>query len=464
MAQAHTEDLRLTRRLLHSRLALLAAFALAVMADPVSSVAYAIEAALRELQGNLGLLLPTMSLVVAIIALVITNYHQLVARFPEGGGAAAAAASAFGEGWAFIPIGALIVDFVLTISISVAAGASALIQYVPGLAPDRVPLALALLVGVAALTWPGHLGRTVFAVMTLLFVGSAVAVLAGATHAPVAETGTITHSSGHPASIAILLAFPVAMALATGVEAPSSAIAQLGQLDDAGRRRFGRITLWVTLAIVGSLTLGLTTAAVHLRIGIPAANSTQIGDLAEAAAGHGLYALFQLATALLLLAAASSSFQAGPGLLKALARHERNGRDVGILPAWMGESNRHHTPYWAVVIFLVVSALVTAAAGAHDQELVLFYAVSVFISFLVGLLAMARFALREGRGWSLVMNAFGAAVVAFVLAANMARGQPIASVAAALLIGTALSRLWVRAGRPRGIAEVVAEAEQEDAT
>jgi hypothetical protein len=272
----------------------------------------------------------------------------------------------------------------------------------------------------------------------------------------------MTNASGHPAAIAIILAFPVAMALATGVEAPSSAIAQLGQLDDAGRRRFGRITLWLTLAIVGSLTIGLTAAAVHLKVGIPAHDSTQIGDLAEASTGHALYAFFQIATALLLLAAASSSFQAGPGLLKALARHERGGQGVGILPAWMGESNRHHTPYWAVVIFLSVSALVTAAAGAHDQELVLFYAVSVFISFLVGLLAMARFALRERRPWSLAMNAVGAAVVAFVLVANMARGQPIASVAAALLIGAGLSRLWVHAGRPRGVAEVVAEAEQEE--
>ena len=125
------------------------------MADPVSSVAYAIEAALRALHGNLGLLLPAMGLVVAIIALVITNYHQLVARFPEGGGAAAAAGKAFGEGWAFVPIGALIVDFVLTIAISAAAGASAVIDYVPGLASERIPLALLLLVFVAGvdLVW-----------------------------------------------------------------------------------------------------------------------------------------------------------------------------------------------------------------------------------------------------------------------------------------------------------------------
>jgi hypothetical protein len=261
----------------------------------------------------------------------------------------------------------------------------------------------------------------------------------------------------------VLLAFPVAMALATGVEAPSSAIAQLGQLDDAGRRRFGRVTLWLTLGIVGTLTLGLTAAAVRLKIGIPAANSTQIGNLAQASVSHGLFAFFQLTTALLLLAAASSSFQAGPGLLKALARRVSGaGHGVGILPAWMGRTNEHHTPYWAVVLFLVVSAVVTAAVGARDQELVLYYAVSVFMSFLVGLLAMARFSRRERRPWSLALNAVGALVVGFTLAANLARGHPIVSVAAALLIALLLHRLWIGAGRPRGIASVLTEAEHAD--
>lgn len=451
------------RSAFHSRLVLLIAFAFAVMADPVSSVAYAIEAALRALHGDLGLLMAAMGVVVAIIALVIVNYHQLVARFPEGGGAAAAAGKAFGEGWAFVPIGALIVDFVLTIAISVAAGASALIDYVPGLASMRIPLALVLLVLVAGLTWFGHFGRAIFALMTLAFVAVGIAVLVGGLSAPVANVGLITHRAGHPASIAVLLAFPVAMALATGVEAPSSAIAQLGQLDNAGRRRFGRVTLWLTLAIVGTLTVGLTAAAVRLKIGIPAANSTQIGNLAQASVGHGLFALFQLTTALLLLAAASSSFQAGPGLLKALARRaDGDGGGVGILPAWMGRSNDHHTPYWAVVVFLVISAVVTAGAGANDQDLVLYYAVSVFMSFLVGLLAMARFSRRERHYGSLALNSFGAIVVAFVLGANLARGHPIISVVAALLIGLGLHALWIRAGRPRGIASVLVQAEQSE--
>src|SRR3954449_5356339 len=101
----------------HSRRFLFIAFAFAVMADPVSSVAYAIEAALRALGGHLELLLPTMGLVIGIIALVTLNYWQLVRAFPQGGGSPEAAGVAFGEGWSFLPIGALVVDFALTIAI-----------------------------------------------------------------------------------------------------------------------------------------------------------------------------------------------------------------------------------------------------------------------------------------------------------------------------------------------------------
>jgi hypothetical protein len=252
------------------------------------------------------------------------------------------------------------------------------------------------------------------------------------------------------------------MALATGVEAPSSAIAQLGQLDDVGRRRFGRITLWLTLGIVGTLTLGLTALAVHLHIGIPPADSTQIADIAHASVGPHLFAAFQLFTSLLLLAAASSSFQAGPGLLKALARRTRpDGEVAGILHPHLGASTRHHTPYWAVLLFVVVSAGVVVAAGGQDQELVLFYAVAVFMSFLVGLVAMARFERLERRRWALVRSLTGAVLVAFTLVVNLSRGYPIVSLVAASAIALLLYRLWVRAGRPRGIAQAVIDAEAE---
>lgn len=401
-----------------------------------------------------------MGLVVAIIALVIINYRQLIARYPQGGGASAAVGEAFGDRWSFIPIGALVVDFVLTIAISVSAGASAVIAYFPAVAPYRLPLALALVLLVGGLTWFGHLGRVVFALLTISFILVALAVLVSGLFATPTPTGTITNTPGHSVPISVILAFPVAMALATGVEAPSSAIAQLGELDNNGRRRFGQITLWLTLAIVGTITMGLAIEAQYLRIGIPGTDSTQIAELARVAAPAPLFAAFQLVTALLLLSAASSSFQAGPGLLKALARHETpDGGTAGILPAVLGRTNKNHTPYWGVVVFALIAAAVTALAGGNDQELVLFYAVSVFLSFLAGLLAMALFSYRDRRRGSLVLNLAGAAVVAFTLVANLSRGTPLVSLIAALLIAGILYVMWVKNGRPRGIRNLAAEAE-----
>ncbi len=253
------------------------------------------------------------------------------------------------------------------------------------------------------------------------------------------------------------------MALATGVEAPSSAIAQLGQLDNEGRKRFGHVTLFATLIIVGSLTLGVTALAARLGTGLPSGesiNSTLIAEVARAGVGSGfLFAVFQAVTALLLVAAGASAFQAGPGLLKALAREETESEDdaVGILPSWLGRANRYYTPFWGVVVYMVLTALVVVVAGADEQSLVLFYAVSVFLSFLAGLVAMVAFSYREGRRGALALNVTGALIVAFVLVINLARGLPLVSLGAALLIAASLYGLWVKNGRPRGISGAGAE-------
>jgi amino acid transporter len=460
-ADSLTWHARLVRR--PGRAILFFAFAFAVMADPVSSVAYAIEAALRALNGHLELLLPTMSIVIGIIALVTINYWQLVRAFPEGGGSPEAAGRAFGEEWSFLPIGALIVDFALTIAISVAAAGSALIAYVPALAPERIPLAMALVGLVAGLTWFGHGGRLVFALMTILFIIAGVFVLAAGWISPASTSGhASTTGSASPALVAVILAFPVAMALATGTEAPATSIAQLGQLDDRDRWRFGRDTLGMTILIVGGLTLGLTALAVHLDVGIPGSDDTQIADLAKASVGNGaLFGFFQLSSSVLLLAAAASSFQAGPGLLKALARSWPDG-SPGLLPARLARVNQHHTPVLAVIVYTAISAAIILIASGQEQELVLVYAVAVFVSFLAGLLAMASFSRRQGARVFLAINLIAAVVVAFTLVVNLARGYPLISIAATVLIGGFLQYRWVRAGRPRGIESVERSAEAND--
>ncbi|MGA9372885.1 MAG: hypothetical protein WBV53_13635 [Solirubrobacterales bacterium] len=371
------------------------------MADPVSSVAYAIESALRGLNGDLANLLPTMAAIVAIIAVISATYHQLIGRFPSGGGGPEGVAAAFGEGWAFIPLGALLVDFTLTVAVSCAAGASALIAYVPSLESVRTPIGLALVALVAGGVLLGQLGRVAFALATLLFILLAIsAIVAGAlATAPAAEAhhaGPGTPLVSSAALGPVLVAIPLGMALATGVEAPSNAIAQLPQLDDLTRRRFGRWTLWLMVGIVGGLTISFAAVAVHLGTGVPPADSTLLAEVGRDAFGGGfLFAAFQAVIALLLLSAAASSYLAGSGVLKALATLGRKGE--GLVPSRFGRINRFLVPEWGVALVLA-SAAILVAAGGREQHLVGFYAVAVFASFLAATIGCAALVSRRPPG------------------------------------------------------------------
>jgi hypothetical protein len=112
-----------------------------------------------------------------------------------------------------------------------------------------------------------------------------------------------------------------------------------------------------------------------------------------------------------------------------------------------------------VVLYAAMSAAVVVAAAAQDQMLVLYYAVAVFVAFLAGLLAMARYSLAD-RSWPLLtINLAGAGVVMFTLGVNLSRVYPLASLVAAMGVGAILCGLWVRAGRPRGVAGALADVE-----
>jgi hypothetical protein len=439
------------------------AFAFTVMADPVSSIAYAIESALGKLDGDLGDLFLTMALVIATIAVIAATYHQLIRRFPEGGGGARSVGTAYGDAWTFVPLGALLVDFVITVAISCAAGASAIIAYVPELAPERVEVAVALTALVAGGISVGHRGRVAFAAATLLFIGLAVAVIVAGAVGPAQAPIPAEDSEPFVADaslIAALLAMPLAMALATGIEAPSDAIAQLGQLEPPARRRFGQSTIWLTVAIVGILTAGVAGLAVARGVGLPPSDSTLLAEVARMSVGDGpLFAAFQAASALLLLAAAASSYLAASGLLKALALVGANRDDGGLVPARFALLNRFHVPPWGILVVFGASAALIAVAGGEDQAIVRYYAVSVFAGFLGATVGCARLSYRDGRTRELAVNLVGLTLVAFVLALNAVRPAGVIVLGAAGLVAGYLYTVWVRRGRPSGVAEVEAKAE-----
>lgn len=435
-----------------ARFNLFVAFAFTVMADPVSSVAYALEAALHALDGELPELLLTMALVIGTIAAVSAGYHQLIGRFPRGGVEAKALAGAFGADWAFLPVGPLLVDFTLTITISCAAGASAIIAYLPELAGARVAIALALAALVAVGSAFGHRGRVVFATAALLFIGMALIVIArGLLAEPsVSAVPLVGDASLGPA----LLAMPLGMALATGVEAPGNATAQLVQLNDRGRRFFGRATVWLMVLIVGFLTLGLAALAIRLNVGLPPSDSTLLAEIARrATGGDAFFAGFQALSALLLLAAAASSYLAGSGLLKALALHGADGRG-GLMPRRYGRINRYFAPHWGIATLLGIAVVLIVAAAGRDQEIVRFYAVAVFASFLGALVASTRLAARDAHWTAVAINVVGVAVVTFVLVLNLLRLDGLISLGASLVISTWIWRTWVARGRPGGAISV----------
>jgi Amino acid permease len=446
-----------------SRGTLILGFAFTVMADPVSSVAYAIEASLRSLKGDLTQLLPSMVAVIAIIGVISATYHELIGRFPGGGGGPEAVAHAFGEGWAFIPLGALLVDFTLTVAVSCAAGASALIAYVPALEPLRTPIGLGLVVLVAGGVLLGQGGRIVFAFATLAFIAVSICVIvasfsASANPPPVAG---LPSAGGNPLLFgaglgSALLAIPLGMALATGVEAPSNAIAQLPQLEDRGRRRLGRLTLWLMVGIVGGLTIAFTAVAVRLGAALPPADSTLIAEVARRATGGGfLFAAFQASSALLLLSAAASSYLAGSGVLKALATLG-GGSGQGLVSSRFAQVNRFLIPEWGIALVLVAATMLVAAGG-REQRLVGFYAVAVFASFLAATIACARLSYHDGRRVALLLNVVGAVLVSVILGMNASRIDGLLALVASGAIAVYLWRVWIWRGRPRGVAATSAK-------
>jgi hypothetical protein len=313
-------------------------------------------------------------------------------------------------------------------------------------------IAVGLAVLVAAGICFGHRGRVVFATATLLFLLIALVVLLDGIQQAGTDRGTPQLLGGE--ALPILLAMPLGMALATGVESPSDAIAHLS-LSDRARRKVGQVTIWLMVLIVGALTLGLTALAVALGVGPPPADSTLLAEIGRAATGGGtVFALFQVLSALLLLAAAASAYAASSGLLKALAEHGDD--DRGLLPARLARTNRAFVPYWGVAVVLVATCGMIVLASGHDQEIVQFYAVAVFLSFLGATVGCARLNWLDGRRAAFALNLLGALLVGFVLVLNARRSAGAIAIAGTALLALWLWRTWVSRGRPRGVAAVTA--------
>jgi amino acid transporter len=404
----------------HQRLTKIQALAV-FSSDALSSVAYATEEILLVLavagSSASGLLLPVSLAIVVLLAIVATSYHQTVHGYPSGGGAYIVAHDNLGVRPGLTAAAALLIDYALTVAVSVTAGVAAVTSAFPELLPLRVVLSL---LAIALITWANLRGvresGTLFAIPTYGFVFLVLALIAvGFVRL---ATGTITPISVQRASSAegstqaltlflILRAFASGCTALTGVEAISNGIPafQEPQAQNAGK------TLTAMAVLLAIMFMGNSFLAHSLSIA-PLENETVVSQIGRSVFGAGLpYMILQAATALILVLAANTSFADFPRLSAILARDRYLPRQLTNLGDRLVFTNG------IVALAFLASALVVIF-GAQTHRLIPLYAVGVFLSFTLSQSGMVRHWRREGGPgwkWKASVNGLGAAVTGVVL-------------------------------------------------
>lgn len=393
--------------------------------DPLSSVAYATEEAMLvlALAGTAAFsLLPPISLAIAtLLLIVIVSYRQTIKAYPDGGGAFIVANDNIGIRTGTVAASALLVDYVLTVSVSVAAGVAAITSAAPRLIPWRVEMALGF---VALLTIANLRGvkeaSTLFAAPTYLFIVTVgimlvtgfvkcfdgecpTAISAGAEIAP--EMGAVT-------IFLVLRAFASGSTALTGVEAIANGV----QAFREPKSHNAATTLGIMGAISITMFLGISTLAGWFDVRISEETideyGTVISQIGRAAFGGGIgfYAL-QVFTAGILILAANTAYQDFPRLSAILAKHKLTPRQ------YLNRGDRLVFSNGIITLAFVAAALLLVF-DAEVSRLIQLYVVGVFTAFTLSQAGMVRHWRRTREpGWrrSVVINAIGATTTGVVL-------------------------------------------------
>ncbi|HEY4627051.1 MAG TPA: APC family permease [Blastococcus sp.] len=383
--------------------------------DPLSSVAYATEQIILVLGlGGLGLLYltPWLALgVVVLLVIVVASYRQTCRAYPNGGGAYTVSRRNLGVRAALVAASALLVDYVLTVAVSVVAGVAAITSALPAFAPHAVALSVGLVVLLTIVNLRGvkESGRA-FAVPTYGFVAIILILLAVA-GARLAMGETLTaesasyglvadHRTGGLLTVFLALrAFASGCTALTGVEAVSNGVPSFRE--PKARNAAATLTIMGGLAI--TMFAGITALAmvthVHMAedpgrlIGLPAGQEqktalSQIG-LAVFGSGPAFYVL-QAFTAAILVLAANTAYNGFPVLASLLA-HD------GHLPRQLARRGDRLVFSNGVVLLAGVAALLIVAFDADVTRLIQLYIIGVFVSFTLSQAGMVRHWSRELR-------------------------------------------------------------------
>lgn len=396
--------------------------------DNLSSTAYATEEILLVLvlAGPLLLhaVIPIAGSIAVLLTIVVLSYAQLIHAYPSGGGAYTVAKENLGVGAALVAAAALLIDYVLTVAVSVAAGIAAITSAVPPLRDHRVALcALAMVILTLVNLRGARESARLFAVPVYTFIFSAYALIAAGLYrhfvmgmpdvTPVVEA-RVTDLTQGMVVLMFLRGFAQGCTALTGVEAISNGV----QAFEKPVVRNSQVTMFIMAAILGTLFLGISHQAYVLGI-VPLkdGSETVVSQIARAVFGSDplgmgvMYYVTQFSTMAILVLAANTAFAGFPRLASILAEDRFVPRQLANLGDRLVFSNGI-----AVLGGIALGLILFFRGDVH--LLIPLYAIGVFLSFTLsqtGLVVHWWRSREKGRGWRLALNALGAVTTGVVL-------------------------------------------------
>ncbi len=411
----------------------------ALSLDALSSVAYGPEAMIAVLilagAGGLRYAIPLTLVITAMLVLLVISYTQVISAYPEGGGAYAVAKHDLGRFWALLAAASLVVDYVLTVAVSLAAGAASLGSVFPVFA-NR--LLLVCLAGLALLTIVNLFGISESAKLlmgpTLVFIASIFAVvIVGPFHPhPVAIIGTaIKRGPAHALTILLILkAFASGCSAVTGVEAIANGVPTFR----APKVRNAQITEILLGVLLGSMLVGLAVLIHHHGL-VPRNNVTVLAQATAGAFGTGwMFYVSNLAVTVVLAFAANTSFGGLPVLMSLLAKDHR-------LPHLFYLRAEKPVYRHGIVALALASMLLLIAVNGDTERLIPLFTIGVFVGLTLSQVGLVRHwrKLRPPR-WRLraTLNGAGASMTAVAvvifLSTKFLEGAWVICIAVPLLI------------------------------
>jgi len=387
-------------------------------ADALSSIAYATEEIIIPLAVSGVAFATTWSLpialaILALMFLVTMSYRQTINAYPNGGGAYIVAKENLGTGAGLVAGAALLIDYTLTVAVSVSAGVENLVSAFPSLASVQVFTAVWIILLLMVLSLRGVKdSATVFAIPTYLFIFSiflliGVGLFKGPEDPTIHPHQVLLSNMPEIGIILLLRAFSSGCTALTGIEAISNGI----PLFKHPQSKNANLTLLMMIAILGSMFAGITYLVNSYDV-LPVQGVTLISGLTKAVFGNGImFYVVQISVFLILFMAASTAYADFPRLSSLLAIDRYAPRQLASIGDRLVFSNG------IIGLSLGAIALVIFFKG-HTHSLIPLYAVGVFLSFTLSQAGMVvhHWKLREPN-WipSMLMNIIGTIVTFSIL-------------------------------------------------